>query len=64
VTRLRDDLLAPYWHEVALIALTLAVSYAIVFASGFDPEGDERPEGILQHPLSETAAVVTSYVDP
>jgi putative integral membrane protein (TIGR02587 family) len=44
-----------YWHEVALIALTLAVSYAIVFASGFDPEGNERPEGILQHPLSETA---------
>ena len=23
-----------YWHELALIALTLAVSYAIVFASG------------------------------
>jgi putative integral membrane protein (TIGR02587 family) len=44
-----------YWHELALIALTLAVSYAIVFASGFDPEGNERPEGILQHPLSETA---------
>jgi putative integral membrane protein (TIGR02587 family) len=44
-----------YWHELALIALTLAVSYAIVFASGFDPEGSERPEGILQHPLSETA---------
>jgi putative integral membrane protein (TIGR02587 family) len=44
-----------YWHELALIALTLVVSYAIVFASGFDPEGNERPEGILQHPLSETA---------
>jgi putative integral membrane protein (TIGR02587 family) len=48
-----------YWHELALIALTLAVSYAIVFASGFDPEGEERPEGILQHPLSETAVAYT-----
>jgi putative integral membrane protein (TIGR02587 family) len=48
-----------YWHEVALIALALAVSYGIVFASGFDPEGDERPGGIFQHPLSETAVAYT-----
>ena len=41
-----------YWHELALIVLTLAVSYAIVFASG--RSGRRRaPGGILQHPLRD-----------
>lgn len=44
------------WHLYAVIALTLFLSYLIVFASGFD---DASPEGPLQHPFSET---VFTYV--
>lgn len=43
-----------YGHKLALIALSLCTTYAIVFASGFDPEHDRRPSGVFQHPLSET----------
>ncbi len=45
-----------YVHLLALIGLTLVLSYAIVFASGFD----EAPaEGPFQRPLTET---VLAYV--
>ncbi|MCW2962250.1 MAG: integral rane protein [Thermoleophilia bacterium] len=42
----------------AAIALTLLVSYLIVFASGFDPSHRASREagGYFQHPLSETVA--------
>jgi putative integral membrane protein (TIGR02587 family) len=42
---------------VALIALSLAVSYTIVFASGFLDERKRRAQmGLLQRPLTETLA--------
>ena len=43
-------------HKIALVVLTLLVTYLIVFVSGFDPE--RRPpsaQGLLQTPLAETA---------
>jgi len=45
-----------YWHELALIALSLLVTYAIVFVSGFDPQrrGRQKP-GPFQRPVTETA---------
>ncbi|HET6512726.1 MAG TPA: TIGR02587 family membrane protein [Candidatus Kapabacteria bacterium] len=41
-------------HEVAIVAITLVLTYAIVFASGFDPQGEMQDHGIFQHPISET----------
>ena len=48
-----------YWHLLALIGLTLAVTYIIVFESDFGPqqEGDEGSP--FQHPITET---VMDYV--
>ena len=43
-------------HVLAVIGLTLVLSYLIVFASGFD---EASPDGPLQHPFTET---VFSYV--
>jgi putative integral membrane protein (TIGR02587 family) len=40
-----------YWHLIALVAFSLLLSYAIVFASGFD---GRRAEGLFQHPFTET----------
>ena len=43
-------------HKLALIGLSLVVTYAIVFASGFDPQHAGGPSpGLFQHPLTETA---------
>ena len=42
-----------YAHQLALVALTLLVTFAIVFASGFSPQG-AGPTGPLQRPLVET----------
>jgi putative integral membrane protein (TIGR02587 family) len=43
-------------HLAALIVVSIALTYAIVFASGFDPErSGPRPGGAFQSPLSETA---------
>ena len=39
-------------HLLAIVAFSLAVSYGIVFASGFD---EAIAEGPFQHPLTETA---------
>ncbi len=44
------------WHVYVLIALSLVLSYIIVFASGFD---EEPPPGLFQHPLPET---MVSYI--
>ncbi|HET6512713.1 MAG TPA: TIGR02587 family membrane protein [Candidatus Kapabacteria bacterium] len=41
-------------HELSLIAISLIITYAIVFASGFDPQGEMQDHGIFQHPASET----------
>lgn len=41
-----------YPHLLAVVGFTLLISYAIVFASGFD---QPRPSGPFQHPISETA---------
>lgn len=43
-------------HLLAIIAFSLLVSYAIVFASGFD---EASPPGPFQHPFTET---VLSYI--
>lgn len=40
-----------YWHLLAVVAFSLLISYAIVFASGFDEPGQE---GLFQHPFTET----------
>lgn len=43
------------WHELALIFLSLTMSYAIVFESGFSPRQYEiRSPGYLQQPVMET----------
>ena len=50
-----------YWHELALIVLTLFVSYVVVFASSIGPE-EEKPKQevpFLQRPLTETALAYT-----
>ena len=51
-------------HQLALIALSLIVTYTIVFASGFDPEERKgKDQGLFQHPLTETImAYVVSLV--
>ncbi|HEX6383822.1 MAG TPA: TIGR02587 family membrane protein [Anaerolineae bacterium] len=44
-----------YWHEIALVGLSLLVTYAIVFESGFSPQGREREtRGLFQRPITET----------
>lgn len=44
-----------FGHELALIGLSLAVGYVIVFVSGFDPQAyPAKHPGPLQHPLTET----------
>ena len=43
-------------HLIALVGVTLLISYIIVFASGFDAE---QAEGPFQHPLTET---VLAYI--
>ena len=40
-----------YPHLIGVIAFSLIASYFIVFASGFD---EPSPEGVFQHPLTET----------
>jgi putative integral membrane protein (TIGR02587 family) len=42
-----------YAHALALIALSLALTYIIVFASGFGT-GQHEQQGPFQHPLTET----------
>lgn len=47
-------------HEIALIVLTLVISYAIVFESGFDPRRSGQKEiGIVQRPINQT---VVAYI--
>ncbi len=49
-----------YAHLMAIVAFSLIVSYAIVFASEFD---QPQPGGLFQHPLTETTlAYVVSLV--
>lgn len=43
-----------YPHLLALIALSLLVGYAIVFASGFDPRAGGQDARLFQHPATET----------
>jgi putative integral membrane protein (TIGR02587 family) len=44
-------------QELALIALSLAITYIIVFVSGFSPrEQQSQSQGPFQHPISETAS--------
>jgi putative integral membrane protein (TIGR02587 family) len=43
-----------YWHQLALIALTLLAGYVIVFASGFDPAAKQDRVHLFQHPVTET----------
>jgi putative integral membrane protein (TIGR02587 family) len=43
-------------HQLALIALSLAVTYAVVFESGFDPMSKgSKTHGPFQSPVTETA---------
>ena len=52
-------------HLLALVVMSLVLTYAIVFASGFDPErGLSKPSGIFRSPLSETgmAYVLSLFV--
>jgi putative integral membrane protein (TIGR02587 family) len=52
-----------YWHQLALIALSLGLTYMIVFVSGFDPRRSDRKDPNRRGPLSETAiAYVVSLV--
>ncbi len=45
-----------YWHELALIALTLIFTYLIVFESGFSKQqGDQADDGPFQRPITETS---------
>ena len=45
----------PVWL-IALIATSLALSYAIVFAAGFSSQEERRSQrGAIQHPVTETA---------
>jgi putative integral membrane protein (TIGR02587 family) len=46
------------WNEIALIVFSLAITYLIVFVSGFSPQSGDR-DGPFQSPFSET---VLSYV--
>ena len=50
------------WNELALIAFTLAITYLIVFESGFSPQSGDQ-QGPFQHPFTETVlAYVVSLV--
>ena len=45
-----------YVHELLLIGLSLLLTYAIVFESGFDPQaGGARNRGPFSRPITETA---------
>ena len=46
-------------HQLAIVALSLAATYAIVFESGFDPRGAARPAGLFHRPISETGLAYT-----
>ncbi|MDQ3930071.1 MAG: TIGR02587 family membrane protein [Chloroflexota bacterium] len=46
-------------QELALIALSLAITYLIVFVSGFSPREQDESHGPFQSPISETAS---SYI--
>jgi putative integral membrane protein (TIGR02587 family) len=52
------------WHEVALIVVSLLLSYMVVFQSGIKSvKGGVEPSGPFQHPLTETVlAYVVSLV--
>ena len=59
-----------YLHQVALIFLTLAITYIIVFESGFSPQsgnnGDGEELGLFRNPITETVvgyllALVVSF---
>jgi putative integral membrane protein (TIGR02587 family) len=44
-----------YWHELALVAISLLVSYLIVFESGFSRQGRQDGDpGPFQRPITET----------
>lgn len=44
-----------YWHKLALIGLSLLITYIIVFESGFSPrKGSANDSGPFQHALTET----------
>lgn len=54
-------------NEFALIVVTLIITYAIVFSSGFDPQGEIQDHGIFQRPMTETTmsyvvALILSFV--
>jgi putative integral membrane protein (TIGR02587 family) len=46
-----------YWHELGLIALTLVLTYLIVFESGFSKHqgGGQDVNGPFQRPITETS---------
>lgn len=49
-----------YGHLMAVVAFSLVISYAIVFASEFD---NPQPGGLFQHPVTETTlAYVVSLI--
>ncbi len=52
------------WSVLALIALSLVITYAIVFESGFSPQRTRKSNhGLFQNPISETAmAYIVSLV--
>ena len=46
----------PVWAGIVLVALSLVVGYAIVFASGFDPQQPRsHRRGSFQRPITETS---------
>lgn len=60
-----------YLHQVALIFLTLAITYIIVFESGFSPQSGNNEDGaelgLFRNPITETVvgyllALVISFV--
>ena len=48
-----------FWHQLALIGLTILTGYVVVFASGFDPAAKRDREHLFQHPATET---ILSYL--
>jgi putative integral membrane protein (TIGR02587 family) len=52
VTLLTTEL--DHWHLLGVVALSLVISYIIVFASGFDRQGPQEKEGLFQNPFPET----------
>jgi putative integral membrane protein (TIGR02587 family) len=46
-----------YWHELGLVALTLILTYLIVFESGFSKQhgGDQEVKGPFHRPITETS---------